>query len=181
MAQSKKEHTKWRCTARYLSNMTHMTLEMEYARENSLRSLAGILLTGASIVSVALLAAAPSLFQFFDFDPYWEKLLLLVYCFALSALLLAVLFAVLSQMRFGYQALPTPEEIRRNIDNGEPFDEIEVARHENKTLQPVYESCLKKNETVRHLLKASMISAIVALCVVAIGGVALCACAFNVL
>lgn len=169
----------WSLTAKHLSKMTQMTLEMEFARESSLRSLAGILLTGASIVSIALLTAATPLFKFFASEPFWWRMLLGVYCLSLGALILAVLLAVLSQMRFGYKALPSPEGIRKQIDDGVPFDEMDTARNENQSLQPIYASYSQKNDTMRYLLKASMICIVIALAVIAVGGGVLAAYAFG--
>lgn len=152
--------------------MVALTLQMEEKRCVSLRGLAGTLLTCSSIISVALLTVAPPLFEFFSgLGTLSLVLLLLFYFLSLVSLALSILFSVLSQLRFPYAALPSPGELREAIADGQPFDELEAAMHEADSLTRFYDSLEKRNDTMRSLLKASTICAIVSIGVIIIGGI----------
>lgn len=162
----------WGHTARHLSSMVMLTLQMEEKRCSSLRGLAGTLLTCSSIVSVALLTVAAPLFQFYSSMGTPSTVLLLTFYFmSLLSLVLSILFSILSQLRFSYEALPSPEKIREAIADGTPFGELEAATHEADSLDNIYGSLEKKNDTMRNLLKASTICAIVSIGVILIGGI----------
>ena len=172
--ENDREQINWSHTADHLSSMVALTLQMEEKRCVSLRGLAGTLLTCSSIISVALLTVAPPLFELFSGLGTPSLVILLLYYFlSLVALTLSILFSILSQLRFPYAALPSPERLREVIADGRPFDELEATTHEASSLTKIYDSLEKRNDTMRIFLKASVISTIVSIGVILIGGISL--------
>lgn len=170
-------------SGKYLTRMVELTLQMEVGRCESLRKMSGTLLTGASILMVAFIAAAPLLFGFFvGLDSmHSASALLRMYVVAVSALVLSVFFAIASQLRYGYKALPGPKELQENIDDGDPFDDMESARHFTKTVDPVYESLSKRNTVMVVLLTLSACFLFVALLAALVAAVVLLPGAFEIL
>lgn len=164
-------------TSEYLRDMVEKAVRMEADRYDSLQKMSGTLLTGTSIVSVAMLTVAGPLFEFFD-GTGLVGLLLGVYVGSLGALLVSILLALVSQLRFGYQALPSPLQLRQDIDDGVPFSGIDASRGLVYPAQQVYEGYQRRNETIRRLLNASAISSFVAFGVMAIGAAILVPCSF---
>ena len=143
--------------ADYLNEMIDKTIGMESSRCESLRKMSGTLLTGASIISVALLSAAGPLFGFFSIDMSLCRELLILYAIIFPGLLISILLAVISQLRFGYFALPSPSVLREKIDDGIPYSLIDVARNKTNISEAIYQGLSKRNNIMRRLLTASAI------------------------
>lgn len=166
-------------TADYLHCLTEHAFQMEERRCDSLRGLAGTLLTCSSILSVALLTVAAPLFgYFYELGACPHGLLMVVYLISLLALALSILFAVLSQLRFQYRALPNPKKLKDVIANGYDFSKMDAAEHFVDSVDDIYVSLETRNETMRHLLKASTICVVVSISVMLMGGLILWFVAF---
>lgn len=160
----------WAVTSNHIASMVSMAFDMESRRCDSLRGLAGVLLTCSSIISVAILTVAEPLFHFFIRQEALYVLLAIAYAVSLLALSLSVLFSILSQMRFEYQALPDPQSLCSNMTCGTPFSEIDAAEHACKSLQPIYKSLERRNDLMRLLLRVSTICVVVAISTIIIFG-----------
>ena len=168
-------------TAKYLKDMISRTMDMEVARGESLRKMSGTLLTGSSIILVALLTVAAPTFDFLDDFSALKVGLLTTYSLTLAALFVFILLAVISQLRFGYQALPSPKDFRDKIDDGLPFDQISAARQMAKPMEEVWQSLIRRNNIMRGLLTASAICVFVATGVIFMAGCLLLPNAFEML
>lgn len=160
----------WKVTSGHIGSMVSMAFDMESRRCDSLRGLAGVLLTSSSIISVAILTVAEPLFRYFSGHDALHVLLAIAYAVSLLALSLSVLFSVLSQMRFEYQALPDPQSLCCNMTGGSPFSELGAAKHACESLQPIYKSLERRNELMRSLLRVSTICVVVAISTIIIMG-----------
>jgi len=168
-------------TATYLSEMVDRTIRMEEERCASLRMMSGTLLTGSSIVSVALLTVAQPLFTVFQGQQGQQSVLLASYFIVMLALLASIVLSVVSQLRFGYQALPSPVELKEKIDDGLPFTEIDAARGKVKPMEAVWQGLSKRNNIMRGLLTASAICVFVAVGVTVLASALLLLLAFGML
>lgn len=167
-------------SANRLSTMFELGFKMEVQRCISLRNYAGLLLTCSSIISVALLAVAEPLYSCFSPWRFWSMLLVAVYAASLISLALSVLFAVLSQIRFAYRALPDPESLYSNIEMSAPFSKWDAVKHLCESLQPIYASLEHRSDIMRMLLRGSSICVVVAISVLLFGGVVLLIFFFSV-
>lgn len=168
-------------TADYIKATVHAAVDMEVKRCESLRKMSGTILTCASIITVALATVAQPLFGFFSADAGLSKVLLGIFCLALGALLVAILLALVSQLRFAYVALPGPQKIMEALDNGNDFTEMESARHYSQGADEIYQGLTKRNDSMRRLLNASAIAVFVAFAAVAVGAAVLLPCAYGML
>lgn len=155
-------------------------MRMEADRYDFLQKTSGTLLTGTSIISVAMLAVAELLFDLFAYTNL-AGFLLGIYVGDLGALIVSILLALVSQLRFGCQALPSSLQLKYDSDDGVPFFGIDASRGPVHPSQQVYEGYQKRNEMIRHLLNASTISSFVVFGVMVVGIAVLVPCSFAMI
>lgn len=157
--------------AEYLQELSIMTVRMEKERTLSLTQLSASLLTSVSIVSVALLAAAPLLFSYFATKPLSFQVLRAFYIITFLLLVLGFFFSVLSQVRLKYQALPGPEKIKEQIEKSNNATQREISSGYAATLEGVYSSVSRNNDVKVAMLQISMWLVIGAIVAILIGGI----------
>lgn len=142
-------------TAQYLHEMVLYTVKAEEGREASLTGYAGMLLTSTSIISAALVAVAPAIFEAAsELGSGVFRVLVVAYVLIGLLLLTSFVLILISQMRTGYQALPNPSSILEQTGDG-LFDELEVAQGLCGTFDPIYKSRDCKNNRTVDLLNAA--------------------------
>ena len=171
-------------TAEQLTMTAQISYEQETRRYDSLVELGNKLLTCISIVFATLAVLFQILIEHVDAVfgpnnplPYTCSELTLFRLFVtivVLALVGSIVLALLASMRFKYQALKAPGDLSSWIEANELFANRTIAAmHFCRSLQDSYETLYNRNELVRKLLKASMISLIVAIVLAAIGGIVL--------
>lgn len=158
-------------TAEYVARAVDITVDMEVSRCESLRKMCEVMLTGSSILSVALLAVANPLFVFFAADAGWLFALLALYAIVLTLLAASMILAVLSMARFRYTALASPIVLFDDIYKpGEILTGLNMAKSYAQSLEGPYQGLKERNDKMRGLLTASQVTLVVALGVSLIGG-----------
>ena len=162
------------CTAEYLCKMVDKTVAMEEARCESLKRMCDGLLTGSSIVSVALLAVAEPLFGFFRTSFFLHYMLLFLYAIIIVLLLLSMILAVISMARFKYTATAAPAVICDAICSyDKPLSEINAAKSYAETQEKLYQGYLERNNKMRGLLVVAQWVLVAALVITVVGGLVL--------
>lgn len=153
--------------ANHLIRLADMSYSAEEARGESCEKLAAHLLTGVTILSAALLAPAPALFQYYAetgtetdcFNPALfriKMMYLVVFCLLFGSFITALI----SQMFRKSNALDSPQKQAEAIEDdvwNNPFTSaLSIAVHHCDALQPRFDGMLKKHDRATVLLKASM-------------------------
>lgn len=150
-------------TASVLEEMSKTSLEMEKARTESLVRLANTLLTCVSILSVALISIASPLYGFFSAMPYVRLVVVVGVMIGMLLLIADLILVLLSQRRFAYEALPSPNTLCDCVDTGEVYERLEAARNMCVTYGGMYDAESANNEKRCRLLKAAITVLIIAI------------------
>lgn len=163
-----------RLTADLLIKEVDNSVEMEADRCDSFRKMCEMMLTGSSIVSVALLTVAQPLFEYFGTNLGLRHGLLALYLLVILLLTASMILALLSMARFRYDALSGPETLLNDFDNLDcAFGDAERAIAHARAQETIYQGLKKKNNIMGKLLIASQVALIVALGSILIGGLVL--------
>ena len=171
-------------TAEQLTMTSQLSYEQETSRYDSLVELGNKLLTCISIVFATLAVLFQVLIEHVDAVygtenplPYTCSEICLFRLFVavvVGTLVGSIVLALLASMRFKYRALKAPGDLSSWVEAHKLFANRTIAAiHFCRSLQESYETLYSRNESMRKLLKASMISLVVAITLAAIGGVAL--------
>ena len=161
-------------TAEYLFRVSDASFKMETDRYDSLSSLSTRLLTSISILSVAIMSALALVSR-----PLVDNGLivpLVTYsCIALAFLLLALILALVSQVRFKHTTLDNPASISAVVESYEKQYPTRLLAAEKyaQAYRDVHASIRRRNNIVMWLLSASLLSVIAAVLVVAVSAVLL--------
>lgn len=157
-------------TAELLYRLADKSYEMESARYDSLLRQSGYLLTGISIVSIALLTAV-GLVADSNIESCCPT-----FCYVLTVLSLigqavALIFALCSQFRYRYKQLNPPKDLREYCDGllaSTNSDDLfsasySSARNYADSLQAHYTSSKERNDLIRLLNKGASIALLVSI------------------
>ncbi len=132
--------------AELIYRLADKSLELEQSRYDSLMGQSSRLLTAFSILSVAEITAGVALLGQVGnkFPDILVLLTLMMIC-----MMAGFAATVVSQFRKPYQSLPSPEEIRKHIDNNSQADTNEnAARQYAASLNKVYETMRSRNDFI---------------------------------
>lgn len=157
-------------TAQLLLKLTDKSYEMEHSRYDSLLKQSGYLLTGISVISIALLTAI-GLIVNADIESSCPCICYILTILSIIGQILALIFALCSQFRYRYHQLSSPEELRKYCDSlyyqDNNDNDIGIAyssaRNFADSLQKHYDSFRRRNDLIRKLNKAASISLLVSI------------------
>lgn len=154
--------------ANLLYRLADKSCEMEYARYDSLLRQSGYLLTGISIVSIALLTAVGAIASLEG-----EFICpIICYCATISSVIaqaVALVFALCSQFRYRYKQLNPPEKLRKYCDDlysqmgkeSQCDAAYKSARNYADSLQEHYTSIKERNDRICMLNRNASIALLV--------------------
>lgn len=143
-------------TADYLTKLAYESVRMEDERGKDLVSYAGYLLTGISIIVVALVTVAEPLFSFFP-EPWHRVVLAAAYMSSTLCYAAGFILCLLALNRRKYRVLNSPKSISDRLE-GTFSCELEAARTLCESLEAYYSSrAANNNKTVALLCKANIL------------------------
>lgn len=154
-----------------LVKLADQSLAMEISRYNSLLTQSGYLLTGNSILSIALLTAL-GIITNITIESDCPSISYVIVVFIFLALIASMILVVCSQFRYKYKQLNPPTELREYCDNlpsEQTKNEYLCARNYADSLNSHYQGLKLRNDRILALNKASLICLLVALALSGIG------------
>lgn len=162
--------------AKHILRVADMSYQTQLDNYQSLLGHAGRLISGVALLSIATVTTmipAASIFE----GARWKGAYVILCALMLGTMIAGFILALIAQLRFGFQALNSPKELKDalvDIQNSERSfkTNIETAQHFCDSIEVVYSSIHKRNKTMSALLHAASIVLIISVGFVALFAIA---------
>lgn len=157
------------CTADYLYRCVNLSWQMEMDRYESLSSSVGRLITGISVLAVAVMTAVG--FVAAAFAARGLDRMLVTFCLLVLVMLVASLTLLLcSQLRYEYKALDSPQKFADCVRGySSDFENLkEAALQFAETVEVQWNTLRDRNDKIQKLLSAAIVCLLVAIGLIAV-------------
>lgn len=147
--------------AAYVMELAKQSYKAEYDRRESMFETSNRLLTCDSVLSVAIVTLMPALSATF---PNCKTLLSISSYLCLALIVVSIILGVISQYRFKFYGLPTPDAIFKEMDvQIDRFtSQYAVAKHYCDTMAEIQQTLKQSTDTLRNMNRVSLVLLLIA-------------------